>query len=317
MRLDDIRTYKLNVESSGQGDAEGFLKEDTDLGVTDEALLHAVISCGIPDERFLPDYPGKRRAELLRRFSLMEYSLEAMGEYLRKSPKTLELDESERSLVSYYLGMIITRLVSTQVYGGTFLVPLKNLQMEMGKESLIVKGRRRNDLIGCRRSGDSFVFNVWEAKGRSNNSDQALQEGRQEAAQVLTINGQEPEGAHACMTYYGSRYLAVRVQPALPRKEENGFAYEIPEAAYFRAYYDAVFGLIRECYEKESVHNRIRLGVEEIEAALPVSEGRTLKIGLPRNLFFALYGGDDEKLLEAVREISEESDGIFVSFDHK
>ena len=37
MRLSDIRTYKLNVETSGgEGD---FLREDTDLSVDGEELL--------------------------------------------------------------------------------------------------------------------------------------------------------------------------------------------------------------------------------------------------------------------------------------
>lgn len=314
MKLDDIRTYKLSIESAGTGDENRFLKEDTDLTITDGELLHAVISCVIPDERALPDYPGKRRAELLRRFSLMEYSLEASGEYLQKSRQTLELDESERSLVSYYLGMIITRLVNCRMYGESFLVPIKNIQMELGCESLFYKGRRRTDLIGCEKKDERFAFSVWEAKGRSNNSDQALRDGRKEAAQILSINDQLPVRAEACMSYYGSRCLSVRVQDAMERKEDNGFSVHVPPAAYFRAYYDSVYGLIRECYEKESVHNKIHLGQEEIQAVLPVSQGRVLEIGLPRKLFFALMENDDEQLLSSVKELKPDSDGIYVAF---
>lgn len=310
MRLNDARTYKLNVEAAGYGDEEGFLKEDTDLTLTDGELLHAVVTCGIPGERLMPEYPGKGRAELIRRLSLMESSLDARGEYLRKSGRILELDESERSLVSYYLGMFITKLVSRKVYGIDYLVPLQNIQTEISQKSIRYRGKRRTDLIGYRTS-ENGSYSVWEARGRSNNSAQALEEGCRDAGEILSVCGQIPERADSCMTYYGARCLSVRIKKAFRASE--GVELSFPLAAYFQAYYDTAFGLIRECYERESVRNRMILGEERIEAGIPVTKGRTLVIGMPRELFFALMEKEEETVLAAVSGLKG-SDGISVAF---
>ena len=66
MRLSDIRTYKLNVETSGG--EEAFLREDTDLSVEGEELLHAAVTCGIPEEILLhEDLQGALRRRILIR----------------------------------------------------------------------------------------------------------------------------------------------------------------------------------------------------------------------------------------------------------
>lgn len=312
MRLNNVRTYKLNVEAAGYGGGEGFLKEDTDLTVTDGELLHAIVACGIPSERLWPEYPGKRRAELNHRLSLVEYSLDARGEYLRKSSRILDLDESERGLVSYYLGMYITKLVSSKVYGIDYLVPVQSIQRESGKESLRFRGKRRTDLIGCRRGEEGESYSVWAAKGRSNNSVSALEEGCRDAGEILSVNGKIPYRSDSCMTYYGSKCLAVRIKKAM--KAAEGLEFSFSRTAYLRAYYDTVFGLIHECYEQESVKNRIVCSEEQIEAVLPVTRGRSLSVGMPRRLFFALSNGEDGAVAQAAEEIEKGTDGISVSF---
>ncbi len=300
MKLNEIRTYKLSVEADGHSGGEGFLKEDTDLTISGEELLHAAVTCGIPEERLMTGYPEKPGAGISRRISLVEYSLEAQGEYLRKSDRILELDESMRSLISYYLGMFITKLVSGKVYGVDYLVPLQLVKLEQGQETLRYHGKRRRDMIGYREGTDGG-FSVWEAIGRSNNSGKALKEGCEDAGEILTVNGQTPCRADSCMTYYGSRCLSARVKSAAAASE--GLEISFPPAAYFRAYYDAVYGIVRECYERESVRNQMVFGEERIEAEIPVSGGRKLHVCMPRRLFFALASDDDEELLATAAEI--------------
>ncbi|MCD2491859.1 hypothetical protein LQE92_04365 [Lacrimispora sp. NSJ-141] len=305
MKLDEIRTYKLSVEADGHSGGEGFLKEDTDLTISGGELLHAAVTCGIPEERLMTGYSEKPGTGISRRISLVEYSLEAQGEYLRKSDRILELDESMRSLISYYLGMFITKLVSGKVYGVDYLVPLQLVRLEQGQENLRYHGKRRRDMIGY-REGTDVCFSVWEAIGRSNNSGKALKEGCKSAEEILTVNGHTPCRADSCMTYYGSRCLSVRVKTTAAASE--GLEISFPPAAYFRAYYDAVYGIVRECYERESVRNQMVFGEERIEAEIPVSGGRKLYVGMPRRLFFALESDDEEVLMAADEIMNKEKD---------
>ncbi len=287
MRLSDVRTYKLNVEAAGV--ETDFLRADTDLTIRGEELLHAVVSCGIPEERLLKE---DLQGALRRRLFMVEYALEAKGEYLRKSPRILALDESIRGMISYYLGMVMTKLVGRRFYGVPYLVPIQ----EVCGDGLRYHGKRRADLIGYREG----AYSVWEAIGRSNNSGKALETGCREAAGILRVNGSVPEPSAACMTYYGARCLSVRMRSVTPGRE--GLSPEFSESAYFRAYYDAVYRLLAQCYERESVRNRMVLREERIEAGIGISEGRTLFVGMPRELFFALREGSGEEVLAAAKE---------------
>lgn len=330
MRMDDLREYKLNVEAAGHGDVPRFLRGDTDLSVTAEELLHAVVTCAIPEEGAFGDYPGRAVGDLNRRLSIVEYALDASGEYLRKSGGILELDESIRSTVSYYLGMFFTRLVSGKIYATDYLVPLPNIRQEGGLPGVRYQGRRRADLIGCggkAAAGNDMVFSVWEAIGRSNNSGPALAEGCRQAGEITEICGREPEAATACMIYYGAKCLSVRVRETekteLPEgeAEENrqGLALSFSPADYFRAYYRTAYRLLEECYERESLKNRLVMGEDRLEAELVVTGGRRLAVGMPRDIFFAVRDRDDEGLLKAAARLGAKAgeafaDGITVSF---
>ena len=313
MRLDKVRDYKLNVEADRAGDEEGILREDTDLNVSGGELLWAAAVGGMPGDGLVPDYPEKHRAELIRRISFMETFLDADGEYLRKSETVLELDESERGLVSYYLGMFITRMVARRVYGVEFLVPFQDIRRQLGEKSVRFGGKRRTDLIGFRRP-EGGLYSVWEVRGRSNNSRQALEEGCREAGEILAVCGRKPERAQACMTYYGARCLSARIRKAVPEKNRNGMELDFPPQAYFRAYYETVYRLTSLCYERESVRNQIMMGQDRIEAVIRMPGDRRLAIGMPRELFAALREEDDGALLAAVSRISPGGDGITAVF---
>ena len=310
MQLSDIRTYKLNVETSGgEGD---FLREDTDLSVDGEELLHAAVTCGIPEEILLQE---DLQGALRRRIFMMEYALDGNGEYLQKSNRILELDENIRAMISYYLGRYMTKLIGTRFYGIPFLVPVQ----QVCGSNLRFHGKRRSDLLGYHTG----TYSVWEAIGRSNNSGKALESGCRQGGEILTVNGNAPEQAAACMTYYGAKCLSVRLKDAEPAKE--GLELQFSEAAYFTAYYDQVYRLLAQCYERESIHNRLALGEERIEAEVEISEGRRLCVGMPRKLFFALREGDEAAVCAEAfkkREANTEShvegylgaDGISVRF---
>ncbi len=299
MHLNEGRDYKLNVEAWEKG---GFLREDTDLAVSGGELLHAAVTAVIPEDGIFLQSPGE---DLYRRLSLVEYALEARGEYLRKSPRLLELDESARGMVSYYLGMIVTKLVGARLYGTEFLAPVQEIC-----GSVRYRGRRRPDLIGYGKEG----LQVWEAIGRSNNSGKALEEGCRLAGDVVSFGGERPSWAGACMTYYGSRCLAVRIKEAERQTESSeGLVLGSGREEFFRAYYRRLLRLAGDCYERESVRNRIYLGEDRIEAEIPAPGGRRLRIGFPRRLFLV---GEGESLEETAPEKAGKlPDGAYMGAD--
>ena len=284
LRLEEKRSYRLNVES---WEKDGFLREDTDLDLSGGELLHAVVTAMIPEEEIFFETPGEGLSHRLR---LLEYALEARGEYLRKAPGLLSLDESVRGAVSYCLGMIAARLVGARLYGTRLLAPVQSVC-----GNIRYKGYRRADLIGYGEGG----LQVWQAVGRSNNSGKALAEGSRLAGELKSFGDESPALSCACMTYYGSRCLSVRVREA----ESGGkVGFSLPQGREDaeRAYYGRLAGLLNACYERESLENRLLLGEDMVEARIRVYGGRRLAVAMPRRLFFAVREGGELPEIKAV-----------------
>lgn len=65
-------------------------------------------------------------------------------------------------------------------------------------------------------------WSVWEAKGGSNRREQALKKGSQQISDIESVNGNVPDPAAVCMTYYDHSYLCGVVrQPENDQKAKK------------------------------------------------------------------------------------------------
>lgn len=285
MNLTEDKTYTISLELEACENLTGLSGETVELEFTNKELLHAVITCGMPVQRLTPAYFSKRKSELLYKIFLVETALDTTGDRLKKSKKIAYLDSSEKSVMSYYLGMFFTKLISQRLFGVDYLTHL-NLIEKMNGDGFIdfFAGEWRPDMIGYCASDDSW--SVWEAKGGSNRREQALRKGSQQVAAIASVNGKRPKPAAVCMTYYERGYLCGVVRDPEP---DQGEAVRFRQEDFFRSYYRPVFEIFLEC----GAGMRSRGNYMELSLPVPcfTQEGqedkeRILQFGMPKTMFY-------------------------------
>ncbi|MDO4322150.1 MAG: hypothetical protein Q4C61_06450 [Lachnospiraceae bacterium] len=315
MILTEDRDYVLSLELEDCGSVTGLANKMVELEFTNKELLHAVITCGMPIQRLRPAYMNTRRAEILYKIFLVETALEVKGDRLQKSRRTAYLDSSEKSVISYYLGMFFTKLISRKLFAVDYLTHLNTIEKAHGEGFIdYFDNEWRPDMIGYCRAKDSW--SVWEAKGGSNKRVQALEKGSKQVAAIAAVNGQKPSPAAVCMTYYDHGYLCAIVRD--PESIE-GEQLDIREEHFYRAYYRPVL----EAFQEQGM----RMNGRDMEIGLRIphfaEEGRgerELHIGMPQELLQYIAGENYGMLRELLYMPKEEyadnryagADGIYI-----
>ena len=132
MILTEDRKYTISLELEDCENVTGLSSETVELEFSNKELLHAVITCGMPLQRLTPAWFSKRKSELLYKIFLVETALDTEGDRLKKSKNIAYLDSSEKSVMSYYLGMFFTKLISRRLYGVDYLTHLNLIEKANG-----------------------------------------------------------------------------------------------------------------------------------------------------------------------------------------
>lgn len=306
MNLAEDRTYTISLELEDCKNLTGLSSETVELEFTNKELLHAVITCGMPIQRLTPAYFSKRKSELLYKIFLVETALDTESDRLKKSKKIAYLDSSEKSVMSYYLGMFFTKLISRRIYGVDYLTHL-NLIKKMKGDGFIdfFAGEWRPDMIGYCLADDSW--SVWEAKGGSNRREQALRKGSQQVEAIASVNGKKPDPAAVCMTYYERGYLCGVVRDPKPGKGE---AVQFQHEDFFRSYYRPIFETFLEC----GAGTRFSERNVDLSVSVPCftqegceGEERILHFGMPKTMFRHLMEDEYSFLADMNFDILRES----------
>jgi hypothetical protein len=260
-----------------------------ELEFSGRELLHAVITCGMPIQRLTPAYMNTRKMEILYKIFLVETALEAEGDRLQKSKSTAYLDSSEKSVISYYLGMFFTKLISRKMYNVDHLTHLNLIRKTSGDGFIdFFNSEWRPEMIGYSVAKDSW--SVWEAKGGSNMRVQALQKGAKQLEAIASVNGKQPDPPAVCMTYYEHGYLSAIVRrPADTGTVKAKESLDISVENFYRAYYQPILELFQE--------QGMRILGQDVEITLPIPDfagagaghtGRSIRIGMPITLLECL-----------------------------
>ena len=316
MILTEDKTYTMSLETEGGSD-DVLTNKTVELEFSNRELIHAVITCGMPVQRLTAVYPEKRRLEVLYKLFLVETALEAEGDRLKKAKKTAYLDSSEKSVISYYMGMFFTKMISGRLYGTDYLTQM-NLIRRPEKEDFIdfFASEWRPEMIGHRSGAEKW--SVWETKGGSNRREQALKKGAQQLEAIGTVNGAEPESGIVCMTYYDHGYLCGILRE--PQGDTAGEQIVFAQEEFYRAYYKPVCELF---LDKES---GLRFNGSNAEIAVTVPyfsekheepEERKIRIGTSRKLLQALMEENYSLASELAKEQKQEEcpDGVYLGAD--
>ena len=221
MILTEEKTYTMSLEQEDCGSTTGLVNKNTELVFSNRELLHSVITCGMPVQRITASFLSKKKLELTYKMFLVETALDIEGDRLKKAKRIAYLDSSEKSVMSYYMGMFLTKLISGRLYGADYLTHLNLIRSVDHKEFIdFFNSEWRQDMIGL--SIPENQWSVWEAKGGSNRREQALKKGSQQISDIESVNGNVPDPAAVCMTYYDHSYLCGVVrQPENDQKAKK------------------------------------------------------------------------------------------------
>lgn len=314
MILTEEKTYSMSLMLE-DNNTSGLNKRSYELEFTNRELIHAVFTCGMPIQRLTPAYPGKRQMEFSNKVAMLETALEAEGDRLRKSHDLDYLDSGEKSMISYYIGMIFTKLISEKLFHLDYLTHI-NLIPHPEKEGYIdVSGMRRSDLIGYQRKNKSY--SLWGAKGRSENSPRALENGCVLAQSVKTICGQNPQARAVCMTYYDNSYLTAYIK--FP-KGEGDISLDFDQQEYYRAYYRPMMEFFKESSDQMTFSKN---GFREAKMFLPYFiEGsaqdlrRVISIGISDAIYQELLDENFDHVSEYGPEYGDVAEVTYLGQDY-
>lgn len=316
MILTEDKIYTMSLETEGKDSDSGLTNNTIELEFTNKELLHAIVTCGMPIQRLTAAFPEKKRLELLYKLFLVETALDTEGDRLKKSKKIAYLDSSEKSVISYYMGMFFTKMISHRLYESEYLTNLNLIETPDHKEFIdFFASEWRPEMIGYRPKEE--VWNVWEAKGGSNYREQALKKGADQLKAIGTVNGVRPDLAAVCMTYYDHGYLCGILRE--PEGNTEGEQLKFSEESFYKAYYRPIC----ELFLDKGSNLRLYDSRAEVSVEMPYftedykePDERKLCLGISRKLFNALMEEDYSAVAE-LRKSGEETcpDGAYLGTD--
>lgn len=141
------KKYKILIDYSNFNyqDTKTYFNGMTELEFTGAELYESVITCGMPIFLLTDKIRISRIEEIMYKFYLLNTALEVNSHrYLIFSKKMCYLDSTECAYLNYYIGMFITKLVSSKIFGFDYLVHLNIVKRYM---SVKFNSPKRPDLI--------------------------------------------------------------------------------------------------------------------------------------------------------------------------
>ena len=167
-------------------------------------LLHSILTCGMPNQFISPWHHEKRTQEFISKISMVETSLMVNDGYLIKSPTTEYLDASEKSVNSYYLGLIFTKLFSMKEFDVDLFLHTTLFEQVYGADAITCSGRKKPSFVGYQK--DTKEWSIWESTGKRDLAPKALDDAYNQVLAIKTLNEQSPSLAMACMTYFDTKH---------------------------------------------------------------------------------------------------------------
>jgi hypothetical protein len=158
-----------------------------------------------------------------------------------RSSLYLDLDRSEKTSVSYYLGMTMTKIAVSRLLGVPWLMHVDRYAHQWGVT--FGGGRTRPDLIG---PNSRWQWIVAEGKGRTGGRDgEALQKMAQQKRAVRTIAGRPPLVSLGCLSYFNGGRLALAIVD--PDDEDmEPIDYTVDRDLFIVAYYRPITALLEQ-----------------------------------------------------------------------
>ena len=237
------------------------------MKVTWKDLFRAAITVGRKSWDDVVRHGHHSRLEIIYRSTMIGANLSSSDRNeFTKTDAYKSLDPSEKSAISYFLGLSFAKLAAEQLLGIPWLVHLDCLS----DLSIDLRNSCRPDLVGVDYQGRWGVF---EAKGRTNNLEKTLiQKAKKQTQMVRKINGSDPWVRVASISYFLYHNLKLHLEDP-DEIHSDAIDFEIPggEDQFLKYYYQPFISLIENSQSsQEEVAGRTINVVELVEIDLAV-----------------------------------------------
>lgn len=248
--MDKSTKYKfhfLELDKTGMGkktvSSAEISKQYSDVEITLEEFIKAVITCGMPMYYLTPGITYSRRNEITYKLyallTLLEF--DSKNKYIKIRKEIKYLDASEKATLTYYLGMVMTKFISWNKYKQNYLVHLNILEKTNVVKYKHIHKKQRPDLVGYSVAGN--CYSVFEAKGRLRKNVHTITKALEQVQNVNYIAGSQPQYAVAQLAYFKNDELyVVAVDPVEEGTKEIEFV-EGMQDKYFELYYKPIIEL--------------------------------------------------------------------------
>lgn len=237
-------------------------------------LVWSAITVGRRNLLDVLQYGNYSLFEIVYRAALLYANLRAASnDTLVRSAAYNGLDPSEKSAVSYFLGMTMTKAFAELALDVPWLMHLDVYRRQL--QPLTTRTRSRPDLVGQTNSSEWVVL---ESKGRTNGlNDQALQKAKQQAGNLTLISGQAPDLHVGVVTHFGDgRLQLVAADPPVDAHRRH-LELRVTREELLESYYAPFRNLLSANETRETLHDDLTYRVVRIDAA-------DVTVGLRENL---------------------------------
>jgi hypothetical protein len=168
--------------------------------------------------------------------------LDTNGPGYRLSPSFYDLDQSEKSYVSYRLAMTVTKLAYERYLSVPWLIHIDSL-IRRGDATLEAGFRSRGDLAGL---DHEWRWHVVEVKGRSSafNAALMLEAKTLQANRVVAISGRPPRSRAASGVFGGETPILVALQDPSSPLSRRLLRLRMSSSSFLRSYYRPLIELL-------------------------------------------------------------------------
>lgn len=235
---------------------------------------------------------------------------ESPGGSIRKTVAHEWLDSSEKSAISYFVGLTCAKLMAARILDVHWAMHLDVYSQYLQPTFTASVRRQRPDLVGL---DTSSRWCVMEAKGRTNRvSPKTIEAAKKQTRAVRTIRGVEPHVRIASIAHFVNQALHVHFEDPTGADEES-FDLDVSGAQLMRDYYRPFTRLVDQ-NRAESIE------IDGQKVRVVGVPGADLRIGLSEQIRDMVMDQAEQHLvpretvrsLDASRNLLLGSDGILV-----
>jgi hypothetical protein len=306
------KKYKILIDYSdfSGNDEKKYFNGMTELEFTGKELYESVITCGMPYFLLTKKIFISRKEEIMYKIYLLNAALEVNSHgYLIFSNKMCYLDSTECAYLNYYIGMFITKLVSSKIFRFDYLVHLNIVKRYMGVKFNSLK---RPDLIAFKKNVK--IYSIFEAKGRTRLDNRALINAKKQVQAIKCVNGLKPlNGIVSAVVHDVNNKVKCYLRDPEPEGSE---ILNIPRFGLIWLYYEPIYLLFKEEEKEKNIEKYD--GYINVPIRIQDNESLTISMSIELYSLFRKYEKIDilnyykhsdkhidEEFFEEFKEISE------------